>query len=129
MIIKLLDGRYPTSKIILCRCAPALLPLFLYLPMQGGWSALKTRRPGWHLIRTVAGLGSMYVGFYAIARMAFADYVAISFTAPLFGTLLSIPLLGERVGIWRPGPVGLGFAGAVLDRQRVGEGKRGAVRA
>src|SRR3546814_7357486 len=61
--------------------------------MQGGWSALKTRRPGWHLIRTVAGLGSMYVGFYAIARMAFADYVAISFTAPLFGTLLSIPLL------------------------------------
>src|SRR3546814_10026838 len=77
MIIKLLDGRYPTSQIILFRCAPALLPLLLYLPMQGGWSALKTRRPGWHLIRTVAGLGSMYVGFYAIARMAFADYVAI----------------------------------------------------
>src|SRR3546814_6237422 len=62
MIIKLLDGRYPTSQIILFRCAPALLPLLLYLPMQGGWSALKTRRPGWHLIRTVAGLGSMYVG-------------------------------------------------------------------
>lgn len=114
LVIKLLEGRYPTSQIILFRCAPALLPLILYLPMQGGWSALKTRRPGWHLIRTVAGLGSMYVGFYAIARMAFADYVAISFTAPLFGTLLSIPFLGERVGIWRLGAVGLGFAGALL---------------
>lgn len=114
LVIKLLDGRYPISQIILFRCAPALLPLILYLPMQGGWSALKTRRPGWHLVRTVAGLGSMYFGFYAIARMAFADYVAISFTAPLFGTLLSIPFLGERVGIWRLGAVGLGFAGALL---------------
>lgn len=114
LVIKLLEGRYPTSQIILFRCAPALLPLILYLPLQGGWSALKTRRPGWHLIRTVAGLGSMYVGFYAIARMAFADYVAISFTAPLFGTLLSIPFLGERVGIWRLGAVVLGFAGALL---------------
>jgi drug/metabolite transporter (DMT)-like permease len=114
MVIKLLDGRYPTSQIILFRCAPALIPLILYLPMQGGWAALKTRRPGWHAIRTIAGLGSMYVGFYAIARMAFADYVAISFTAPLFGTLLSIPFLGERVGAWRLGAVGLGFAGALL---------------
>lgn len=114
LVIKLLDGRYPTSQIILFRCAPALLPLILYLPLQGGWSALKTRRPGWHAIRTIAGLGSMYVGFYAIARMAFADYVAISFTAPLFGTLLSIPFLGERVGVWRLAAVGLGFAGALL---------------
>lgn len=114
LVIKLLEGRYPTSQIILFRCAPALIPLVLYLPMQGGWSALKTRRPGWHLIRTVAGLGSMYVGFYAIARMAFADYVAISFTAPLFGTLLSIPLLREQVGIWRIGAVCFGFAGALL---------------
>lgn len=114
MVIKLLDGRYPTSQIILFRCAPALLPLILYLPMQGGWSALKTRRPMWHAVRSVAGLVSMYVGFYALARMAFADYVAISFTAPLFGTLLSIPFLGERVGMWRMGAVGLGFAGALL---------------
>jgi S-adenosylmethionine uptake transporter len=54
MVIKLLDGRYPTSQIILFRCAPALIPLILYLPMQGGWAALKTRRPGWHAIRAMA---------------------------------------------------------------------------
>lgn len=114
MVIKLLDGRYPTSQIILFRCLPALIPLLLYLPMQGGWGALRTRRPGWHAIRTIAGLASMYVGFFAISRMAFADYVAISFTAPLFGTLLSIPFLGEKVGVWRLGAVALGFTGAVL---------------
>jgi drug/metabolite transporter (DMT)-like permease len=114
MLIKLLDGRYPTSQVILFRCWPALIPLLLYLPMQGGWTALKTRRPFWHLVRTGAGLASMFVGFYALSQMAMADYVAISFTAPLFGTLLSIPLLGERVGIWRLGAVAVGFAGAVF---------------
>jgi len=114
LLIKLLDGRIPTSEIILFRCWPALIPLLLYLPMQGGWSALKTRRPGWHLVRTGAGLASMYVGFFAISQMAMADFVAISFTAPLFGTLLSIPLLGERVGVWRLGAVAVGFAGAVF---------------
>lgn len=120
MVIKLLDGRYPTSQIILFRCAPALIPLILYLPLQGGWTALKTRRPMWHAVRSVAGILSMYVGFYALGRMAFADYVAISFTAPLFGTLLSIPFLGERVGIWRLGAVGLGFAGALLTAGPIG---------
>ncbi|MDF1793929.1 MAG: DMT family transporter [Thalassobaculaceae bacterium] len=114
MLIKLLDGRYPTSEVILFRCWPALIPLLFYLPMQGGLSALKTRRPFWHLVRTGAGLASMFVGFYALSQMAMADYVAISFTAPLFGTLLSIPLLGERVGVWRLGAVAVGFSGAVF---------------
>ena len=114
MLIKLLDGRYPTSEVILFRCWPALIPLLFYLPMQGGWSALKTRRPGWHVVRTVSGLVSMFVGFYALTLMPMADYVAISFTAPLFGTLLSIPLLGERVGVWRLGAVAVGFVGAVF---------------
>ena len=114
MLIKLLDSRYPTSEVILFRCWPALIPLLFYLPMQGGVSALKTRRPFWHLVRTASGLGSMFVGFYALSQMAIADYVAISFTAPLFGTLLSIPLLGERVGVWRLGAVAVGFVGAVF---------------
>lgn len=114
LMIKLLEGRYPTSEIILFRCWPALIPLLLYLPMQGGWSALKTKRPLWHLVRCVAGVGSMFVGFKALQAMQFADYVAISFTAPLFGTLLSIPFLGEKVGWKRMGAVGIGFAGALL---------------
>jgi len=113
-LIKALGEDYSTAQIVFFRSLPALIPLLLYLPSQGGWSALRTRRPGLQAVRTLAGLGSMFCGFYAIAYMTLADYVAISFTAPLFGTLLSIPLLAERVGVQRLGACLVGFLGIVI---------------
>jgi drug/metabolite transporter (DMT)-like permease len=113
-LIKALGEQYSTAQIVFFRSLPALLPLLLYLPSQGGWSALRTRRPALQALRAGAGLASMFAGFHALAHMLFADYVAISFTAPLFGTLLSIPLLGERVGIWRFGACCVGFTGILV---------------
>jgi drug/metabolite transporter (DMT)-like permease len=113
-LIKALGGQYSTAQIVFFRSLPALIPLLLYLPSQGGWSALHTRRPAMQALRSVAGIASMFAGFHAIAHMTFADYVAISFTAPLFGTLLSIPLLGERVGVWRFGACCVGFSGILI---------------
>ncbi len=113
-LIKVLGDSYPTEQIVFFRSAPALIPVLLYLPFQGGWSALRTRRPALQSIRAAAGLASQYTAFYAVAHMALADYVALSFTAPLFGTLLSIPLLAERVGIWRLGACLVGFSGILI---------------
>lgn len=113
-LIKSLAGDYSTAQIVFFRSLPALIPLLLYLPSQGGWSALRTRHPGLQAARAIAGLASMFCGFYAIAYMTLADYVAISFTAPLFGTLLSIPLLGERVGLQRLAACLVGFSGILI---------------
>ncbi len=113
-LIKSLGPGYSTAQIVFFRSLPALIPLLLYLPSQGGWSALRTRRPGLQAVRATAGLASMFCGFYAIAYMTLADYVAISFTAPLFGTLLSIPLLGERVGYQRLAACLVGFSGILI---------------
>lgn len=121
-LIKSLGDQYPTSEIVFFRSLPALLPLLLYLPAQGGWAALRTRRPGLQALRTIAGAASMFCGFYAISQMFLADYVAISFTAPLFGTLLSIPLLGEKVGIRRLGACAVGFVGILIMVQPGGSG-------
>ena len=46
--------------------------------------------------------------------MPLAEVSAILFLAPLFVTLLSAPLLGERVGAHRWGSVVVGFTGALL---------------
>ena len=50
-----------------------------------------------------------------------ADATALFFVAPLFITLLSIPLLGEKVGPLRLGAVLVGFIGVVI-MQRPWEG-------
>lgn len=113
-LIKVLGESYSTEQIVFFRSAPALIPVLLYLPFQGGWSALRTRRPGLQAIRGMAGLASQYTAFYAVAHMALADYVALSFTAPLFGTLLSIPFLAEKVGVWRLGACLVGFSGILI---------------
>lgn len=113
-LIKGLGGNYSTAQVIFFRSLPALIPLLCFLPSQGGWQAIRTRRPDLQALRAVAGILSMYCGFHAIAHMALANYVAISFTAPLFGTLLSIPLLAERVGIWRLGACFVGFCGILI---------------
>jgi drug/metabolite transporter (DMT)-like permease len=45
--------------------------------------------------------------------MPLADAVAITFASPLFLTMLSIPLLGEQVGIYRWSAVIVGFVGVL----------------
>jgi drug/metabolite transporter (DMT)-like permease len=59
--------------------------------------------------------------FAAAAAIPLADATAISFLNPIFGMILAIPLLGERVGKWRWLAAVIAFAGALI-LIRPGEG-------
>lgn len=63
----------------------------------------KIANPHWllHIGRTVFGWGGVTLMFAAVAYIPLSDATAISFLNPVFGMLLAIPLLGERVGRWR----------------------------
>ena len=52
--------------------------------------------------------------FLALAVLPLADATALFFAAPLFITLLSIPILGEKVGPLRLSAVAIGFLGVVV---------------
>ena len=52
--------------------------------------------------------------FLALAVLPLADATALFFVAPLFITLLSVPLLGEKVGPPRIGAVIVGFVGVII---------------
>ena len=58
----------------------------------------------------------------AVWLMPLADAITIGFAAPLFMTLLSVPLLRERVGPRRWTAVLLGFVGVVIVMQPSGAG-------
>lgn len=88
----------------------ALLPLLL----RAGPGALRTSRFGLHALRGLLNAVAMLTFFYALAITPLAEVAALSFTTPLFATLLAMLLLGERVGPRRAMALALGFVGALM---------------
>lgn len=114
MLIKQLSGSYPLHEIVFLRSGIGIIFSLMMVQMEGGWQILKTRRPVLHLIRGLLIVVSNLTYFVAIAAIPLADATALFFAAPLFITLLSIPILGEKVGILRMTAVLVGFAGVVI---------------
>lgn len=105
---------------------PALHPLqishgrFLFAFVAIGSAALALRpklgRPHWglHIGRTLSGWMGVTCMFAAVAYIPLSDATAISFLNPVFGMMLAIPLLGEKVGRWRWTAAGLALLGALI---------------
>lgn len=113
-LVKAMAATYPVGQVMFFRNAAALPPALAIVAGMGGFAALRTRRPLAHLLRAALGMGAMGSGFFALSAMPLVDATALSFTHPMFLTLLAIPLLGERVGIHRAGAVVAGFAGVLV---------------
>ncbi len=87
-----------------------LMPLFYQL----GWEDLKTERLGLHFLRAViAGTGQIAV-FYSVIHLMLADATSISFSRPLFMTLLAVLILGEVVAWRRWVATAIGFIGVII---------------
>ncbi|HBM12977.1 MAG TPA: EamA/RhaT family transporter [Rhodospirillaceae bacterium] len=112
--VKWLGDGYPTSQIVFFRCGVALVPIFILVMMNGGLVTLKTQRPLVHLMRSTISIVTMSLIFWSFSQMRLADAIAILFAAPLLMTALSVPLLGERVGIRRWIAVCVGFVGVLI---------------
>ncbi|GIX09743.1 DMT family transporter [Elioraea sp.] len=113
-LVKWIAPAIPTIQIVFFRSVVSLMALSPMIRREGGLKVLATRRLGWHMLRTLAGFGGMFTAFYGYARLPLAEVTALGFTMPLFLTALSIPLLGERVGIRRWSAVIIGFLGVLL---------------
>lgn len=90
----------------------ALMTLVLW--PKFGRRLLATRRPGLQLVRSLLLMLCTVLFFTAIAHMPLADAVAISFVVPMIVTALSVPLLGEAVGLRRWAAVLVGFVGVLI---------------
>ena len=92
--------------------------LFAFLAFALVASVLRPRlqRPhlGLHLTRTLSGAVGVTLIFASVAHIPLADATAISFLNPVFGMILAIPLLGERVGRWRWLAAAIAFSGAMI---------------
>jgi drug/metabolite transporter (DMT)-like permease len=113
-IIKTLTGHYPIFQIASMQVAFACIPLAIMLIRQGAWVGLRPVHPKLVALRgLLAGIGTIF-GYYAFSTLPLADVYAIAFGVPIVVTILSIPVLGEQVGIHRWSAVLVGFAGILV---------------
>lgn len=114
MTIKALSGDYPLHQLVLIRSVLGLGVTLAILRFEGGLAALRVLRPGLHAIRALFVVFANSAFYAAIVAMPLATASSIYFVAPLFVTLLAIPVLGEAVGPRRILAVLAGFAGVLV---------------
>ncbi|MDP5217534.1 DMT family transporter [Ruegeria sp. 2205SS24-7] len=114
MIIKQLSGDYPLHQIVMFRASIGIMFTLVMVQYEGGFGILRTRQPLLHLLRGLMVVISNMSFFLALAVMPLADVTAMFFVAPLFITLLSVPILREKVGPLRTGAVLVGFVGVLI---------------
>lgn len=114
MVIKSLSGDYPLHQIVFVRTGLGIMLSMIILQMEGGFGLLRTTRVPLHLLRAVLVVAGNFFFYAAIVAMPIATANALYFVSPLFITLLSIPVLGERVGPRRIAAVIVGFLGVLL---------------
>lgn len=113
LCVKLAAQSLPNTAVVFGRNLFGLLALLPWLrPL--GVRGLATRKPGEHLVRSLAGLASMYCFFYAIGHMRLADAVLLNYSLPLFMPFIAWLWLGEAIpgGLWQG--VVVGFVGIAL---------------
>lgn len=88
--------------------------LALLLARRMSWGALRPNNPKLQLLRGLLVTGSSVLFVFGVRQMSMAEATTISFLSPLLITILSIPLLGEVVGIRRWGAVLVGMAGVLI---------------
>jgi drug/metabolite transporter (DMT)-like permease len=113
-LVKYQEAVYPVSEVVFFRSIFALLFSCILVQRAGGFSILRTQRIAEHVGRGTLQFISMVCVFIAYHLMPLADAVAITFSSPLFLTVLSIPLLGEKVGRHRWAAVIVGFVGILI---------------
>ncbi|SPF78020.1 DMT family transporter [Pseudoprimorskyibacter insulae] len=110
-------GGMAAMQIVFCRYfVHFALSLAVYLPTEGT-EALKSNAPVKQFLRSLFLLGSTSFNFLALQHLPITLTTTIMFAGPIVVTLVSIPLLGERVGIHRIFAVCVGFGGVLVVMQ------------
>jgi drug/metabolite transporter (DMT)-like permease len=110
---KYLSGVLPVFEIMWLRYVVFVLML-MPSAARSGRGVLRSARPGLQVLRGLSMLLSSLLYISALPFLPLADATAIAFVSPLFITALSIPFLGEQVGMRRWAAILVGLIGVVI---------------
>jgi len=114
----LVGAHYSVMQILAFRGWIIVAGMLFLVPRLGGLAALKTARPGGHVLRIAVGFFAPYLFFSSLKTMPLADTTVIFFGGATFlMTALSVPLFKERVGAHRWAAICVGFVGVLIAAQ------------
>lgn len=112
--VKLLGDDIPSGQTIFVRGILSMALVALIAWRTGRLELLRTANWRSHASRSLSGTMSMFCLFIALTMIPLADVTAITFTAPLFLTVLAMLFLGERIHAFRWTALGIGFIGVLI---------------
>lgn len=113
-LAKLLTDRYAPIQIIFVRNLIAVPIIATIILGVFGAKALQTNHLRVHAFRGLLMVTGGWLYFVGLMHLPLADATSLVFSAPIFITALSVPLLDEHVGWRRWGAVLLGFVGVLV---------------
>ena len=113
-IIITLSKRYALLEVLCLRSLIVLVMLVVFGLVWRGPGILYSQQPKPLMARGALAFLAFTSYYLALTKIPLADAAAVYMTAPLFVTLYSAPLLGEKVGPHRWGAVVLGFAAVMI---------------
>ena len=88
--------------------------VFIPILIRNGLGTLKTQRIGLHGFRSLLHVTSILLFFYGVSVIPLAKAMSISFSAPLFATILAVVMLGETLNVRRGLALVMGFFGVLV---------------
>ncbi len=113
-IIKHISGNYSVTLAMATRCVVSLPILLLLVHFDCGLSGIGKANWRLLLIRGLILLAAYTTYYMALPALPLAEAVALFFVTPILVTLMSIPLLGEKVTAASWAAIALGFAGVMM---------------
>ena len=114
-VTKILVQTYSPFQITMMRYwGFAVLSLLLVLRQAPLRQAFASRMPLWQVLRGVLLMADIWFFAIALQTVPLGELQAIAMVYPLLVTLFAIPILGEKVGVFRFVAVAAGFAGALV---------------
>jgi drug/metabolite transporter (DMT)-like permease len=114
LCVKILGQDIPIGQTIFVRGIISVVVLALMAWRTEGLHLLTTRNWRSHALRSLSGTVSMFSLFAALTMIPLADVTAISFTSPMFVTVLAMLFLGEHIHRFRWTALAVGFVGVLI---------------
>ena len=112
-LVRELSADYSPFQLLFFRNVVAVC-LLLPLALKRGAATLRTNRLPLHTLRSAFSYCAVLALYFGIATVPLPEATALSFTQPLFGTVLAVLVLHEVVGLARWRAVAIGFAGILI---------------